>query len=74
MRLLYLEYSNWTTLSSKFKNLSRSHYIFFLGIKEVDKRNFYMIESQANNWSLRELRRQFDTSLYHRLALSKDKK
>lgn len=73
MRLLYSEYPNWTTLSSKFKNLSRSHFVFLLGIKEEDKRNFYMIESQSNNRSLRELKRQFDTSLYHRLALSKDK-
>lgn len=32
-----------------------------------------MIESNANNRSLRELKRQFDTSLYHRLALSKNK-
>lgn len=68
-----MEYPIWTTVSSKFKNLSWSHYVFLLGIKEEDKRNFYAIESQTNNRSLRELRRQFDTSLYHRIALSKDK-
>lgn len=33
---------------------------------------FYEIESTSNNWSVRELRRQFDSSLYERLALSKD--
>jgi len=43
-------------------------------IDDPDKRNFYAIESNANNRSLRELKRQFDTSLYHRLVLSKNKK
>jgi len=32
------------------------------------------IEAYNNNWSLRELRRQFDTALYERLVLSRDKK
>ena len=73
MRELYMQYPIWTTVSSKFNTLSWSHHIFLLGIKEEDKRSFYAIESQTNNWSLRELRRQFDSSLYHRLALSKDK-
>ncbi len=63
----------WETLSAEFKNLSWSHYVFLMQIKDSDKRNFYMIESNANNRSLRELKRQFDTSLYHRLALSKNK-
>ncbi len=37
-------------------------------------KDFYEIESEKNNWSVRELQRQFDSSLYERLALSKDKK
>jgi len=60
--------------SDEFKNLSRSHYVFLMQIDDPDKRNFYAIESNANNRSLRELKRQFDTSLYHRLVLSKNKK
>ena len=43
-------------------------------IENPEERKFYEIESIKNNWSLRELRRQFDTSLYERLALSRDKK
>jgi len=39
-----------------------------------DERKFYEIESIQQNWSVRELQRQFDTSLYERLALSKNKK
>ena len=64
---------NWQTVSAEFKNLSWSHYVFLMQIDDSNKRNFYAIESNANNRSLRELKRQFDTSLYHRLALSKNK-
>lgn len=42
-------------------------------IDNINERKFYEIEATNNNWSLRELRRQFDTSLYERLALSRDK-
>lgn len=39
----------------------------------MDERHFYEIESVKNNWSLSELKRQHDSSLYERLALSTDK-
>ena len=42
-------------------------------MKNLDERNFYEIEASENNWSLRELRRQIDSSLYERLILSRDK-
>ena len=54
--------------------LSWTHYIFLLGIKNSDERSFYEIESAAQDWTVRELKRQFDSSLYERLALSRDKK
>jgi predicted nuclease of restriction endonuclease-like (RecB) superfamily len=54
--------------------LSWSHYLFLMGISNMDERKFYEIESANENWSLRELKRQFNSSLYERLALSKDKK
>ncbi len=41
-------------------------------IKNQDERNFYEIESINNNWSIRELARQYDKSLYERLVLSTD--
>jgi predicted nuclease of restriction endonuclease-like (RecB) superfamily len=44
-----------------------------MGISNLDERKFYEIESVNENWSLRELKRQFNSSLYERLALSKDK-
>lgn len=54
--------------------LSWTHYIFLMGIKNPDERRFYEIEAQAQNWNIQELRRQFNSSLYERLALSRDKK
>lgn len=54
--------------------LSWSHYILLLKIDNKDEQRFYEIESGKNNWSVRELQRQFDSSLYERLALCKDKK
>ncbi len=53
--------------------LSWSHYLMLMGIKELDERRFYEIESVENNWSLRELKRQYNAGLYLRLALSRDK-
>jgi predicted nuclease of restriction endonuclease-like (RecB) superfamily len=44
-----------------------------LGIKKADERNFYEIEATSQNWTLRELKRQFDSGLYERLALRRDK-
>jgi putative cytoplasmic protein len=42
-------------------------------ISDSDERKFYEIEAVKNNWSLRELERQFDSALYTRLSLSRDK-
>lgn len=54
--------------------LSWSHYVFLLSIDNRDERRFYEIESKQNNWSLSELKRQFNSGVYERLALSRDKK
>ena len=42
-------------------------------IKNDDERRFYEIEATSGNWSVRELQRQYGSSLYERLALSRDK-
>ncbi len=52
--------------------LSWSHYAFLIGIKDENTRSFYEIEATRGQWSLKELRRQFDCALYERLALSRD--
>ncbi len=63
---------DYQTLSSFFK-LTFSHYIFLMRIDDEKERRFYKIESEKHNWSVRELKRQYDTALYTRLALSRDK-
>lgn len=60
------------TLSINF-NLSWSHYLKLMRISDINERKFYEIESYKNNWSLRELQRQYDSALYTRLSLSKNK-
>jgi len=64
------------TLSAKSTprfTLSWSHYIFLMNIDHRDERRFYEIESGQNPWSLSELKRQFNSGIYERLALSRDK-
>ncbi len=53
--------------------LSWSHYLVLIRITNTEERRFYEIEAAKNQWSLRELKRQFDSALYLRLALSTDK-
>ncbi len=72
MRQFYLTYSIYETDSRKFI-LSWSHYLKLMRIDNPDERRFYEIDSTSNNWTLKELQRQFDASLYERLALSRYK-
>ena len=67
MRRFYQTYQIQQTLSVK---LSWSHYCELLLIAEDDKRSFYEKECVNVGWSVRELKRQMETSLYERLLLS----
>jgi predicted nuclease of restriction endonuclease-like (RecB) superfamily len=60
------------TLISFFK-LTWTHYTFLMRIDDEKERSFYEIESEKYNWSVRELKRQYDSALYTRLSLSRDK-
>ncbi len=72
MRQFYLTYSIYETASRKFI-LSWSHYLVLMRLANPDERSFYEIEAAANQWSLKELKRQYSASLYERLALSRNK-
>ena len=61
------------TPSAKF-TLSWSHYLFLMRINNPQERQFYETEAAKERWSLREMKRQFNSALYERLALSRDKK
>lgn len=68
MRRFYLNYQIQQTVSVK---LSWSHYCELLSISDPDKRSFYEKEAINANWSVRELKRQIDSSLFERLLLSR---
>jgi predicted nuclease of restriction endonuclease-like (RecB) superfamily len=53
--------------------LGWSHYVELLTLDDTAERRFYEIEAAANQWTVRELQRQIASSLYQRLALSRDK-
>jgi predicted nuclease of restriction endonuclease-like (RecB) superfamily len=72
MRRFYIVYSNSETPSRNF-TLSWSHYIFLTRINNPSERRFYEIEATNNRWSLKELKRQFNSGLYERLQLSTKK-
>lgn len=67
MRRFYQEYEIQQTVSVK---LSWSHYCELLSVSDIDKRSFYEKEAINSKWSVRELKRQINTSLYERLLLS----
>lgn len=54
--------------------LSWSHYLKLMRISNIPERQFYEYEAIQNNWSLSEFQRQFDSALYERIVLSRDKK
>ena len=78
---VYSEDQIGETVFSQFENLpavstgrkfylSWSHYLKLMRIDNIDERHFYEIESVKNDWSLSELKRQYNSSLYERLTLS----
>lgn len=71
---VFPQFKNYpTTVTGRKFYLSWSHYLKLMRITNIEERHFYEIESVKNDWSLSELKRQYDSSLYERLALSKNK-
>jgi len=62
------------TLSLPKFMLSWSHYLILMRIDNPEARSFYEIEATKQQWSVRQLARQTASSLYERLALSRNKK
>ena len=71
IRKLYLVFPISETLSHQ---LSWSHYFQILKAEDELEIGFYTKQCEIENWSVRELRRQMNSMLFHRIALSKDKK
>lgn len=53
--------------------VSWSHYLQLMRIENEAERSFYEIEAAKTGWGVRTLQRQYNSSLYERLALSRDK-
>ena len=68
MRQFYLSYEKVQSVTGK---LTWTHYCELLTISDLDKRSFYEKEAVNSNWSVRELKRQIDSSLFERLLLSR---
>lgn len=64
-----MKYPIFQTVSGK---LSWSHYAELLTISDELSRSFYEKQAVIEKWSFRELKRQVNSALFHRLALSKD--
>ena len=71
MRKIFLTYPKVQTLSEL---LTWSHYVELLKIEDPLERSFYEREAVKERWGVRELKRQMKSMLFHRLALSSDKK
>lgn len=79
MRNFYILYQKRIPQSligkSKFPfSLSWTHYLQLLKIENNAERSFYEIEAAKNHWSVRELQRQFNSAIYERVSLNRDKK
>ncbi|PXY41500.1 hypothetical protein DMB65_05980 [Flavobacterium cheongpyeongense] len=70
MRKFYLSFPISETLSHL---LTWSHYFEILKADSELEISFYTKQCQHERWSVRELKRQMKSSLFERLALSKDK-
>ena len=71
IRQFYLRFPKIQTVSGQ---LSWSHYVEILKADNALEISFYTKQCEKENWSVRELKRQMKSLLFHRLALSKDKK
>jgi predicted nuclease of restriction endonuclease-like (RecB) superfamily len=70
MRLFYARFPKIQTLSGQ---LTWSHYLELLKCDDPLEMQFYMKECINQRWKVRELKRQIQSSLFQRLALSTDK-
>ncbi len=82
IRQFYIRFPKIQTPSGQFGaeysdvplfNLSWSHYIEILKSENDLEISFYTKQCEKENWSVRELKRQMKSMLFHRLALSHDR-
>jgi len=74
-QLLTAELDGYETMkqAAGFFRLGWTHYTVLMRIENEQERRFYEIETERENWTVEQLKRQYHSSLYERLALSRDK-
>ncbi|SDA53255.1 Predicted nuclease of restriction endonuclease-like (RecB) superfamily, DUF1016 family [Algoriphagus alkaliphilus] len=70
IRQFYLKFPKIQTLSGQ---LNWSHYVEIIKSDHDLEIGFYIKQCEKENWSVRELKRQMKSMLFHRIAVSKDK-
>ncbi len=70
-RQFYRTFPIVNALRSQF---SWTHYRTIIRIDNQDKREFYIAETEKNNWTARQLERQVNSQLFERLLMSNDVK
>lgn len=70
IRMFYLKFEKIQTVSGQ---LTWSHYSEILKADSPLEISFYTKQTEKEKWSVRELKRQMKSMLFHRLALSRDK-
>ena len=68
-RQFYRQFPIASALRTQF---SWTHYKTLLSIDNQDKKDFYIAETEKNNWNARQLERQVNSQLFERLLLSND--
>jgi predicted nuclease of restriction endonuclease-like (RecB) superfamily len=57
---------------AKHDQIGWSHYVLLMGESDSRRRRFYFDQTANQRWSVRELRRQIQSALFERIALSKN--
>lgn len=73
-RQFYLTFARDKKSYTLCSQLSWSHIRLIMRIDNKQARTWYLSESKAENWSVRQLQRHINTSYYERLLSSADKK
>lgn len=68
-RQFYRTFPIASALRSQF---NWTHYKTLISIDNQDKRDFYIAETEKNNWTARQLERQVNSQLFERLLISND--
>lgn len=65
-------YKTFPIVNALRSQFSWTHYRLLIRIENEDKRSFYIVESEKNHWTSRQLERQINSQLFERLLLSND--